>query len=202
MHIFISLIPYSNLVFTFGAITIILFVGLNATAANVVRVLVDDALIRSRLRRLTQGLPAMVLWMLLTIIWIFVLAGVTRAWTTDRMGSYTNFSFPDNVWYSYITITTVGFGDFHIPHEEFRARDMFSIPLLILLGFVILGTFAEKLMGFLEPFWPQFEDFEQILEATRPPEPGRDELEQWRKKNGEIDVSASNKSAVERRHSL
>lgn len=187
---------HSLLVYTCGALTIVLFIGLNAIASNVVRVITEDGLIRCGLRRLTRGLPAMLLWMLLTILWIFILAGVAHAWSIGRMGEWIDFDFSNNLWYSFITITTVGLGDFAIPHEEYEARDMFSIPLIMLLGFVILGTFAEKLIVLLVPLWPrEFDELEKLLQATQPPDPDGGEVEDWRTSNGATSIP-------QRRHSI
>ena len=96
------------LVFTFGGLTIILFLALNATAGNVVEVVVDDFLIRKGLRRLTRGFPAVLVWLVLTISWTTFVAVVSLTWTEDRLGGpQEEFTVQDALWFSYITITTV-----------------------------------------------------------------------------------------------
>lgn len=159
------------LVFTCGGLTIILFLALNATAAHMLRVVVDDALIRCRLRRLTRGAPAVLFWLILLVLWIMVLATVARHWYASRAGGFRNdFALADAMWYSYITITTVGFGDIHIPHHEFTERDMVSIPTIILIGFMILANFADKLFALVKDIVGESDDLADILRETQPKE--------------------------------
>lgn len=104
------------MVFTCGFITIIGFLALNSTASNILMAIVDDLLIRVRLRRLTNGLAAVVFWLCLMILWMLVLATFFKSWMSRRSGG--EMTLADAYWFSYVTTTTVGFGDIYIPHEE------------------------------------------------------------------------------------
>mmetsp|Transcript_19315 Transcript_19315/g.32079 ORF Transcript_19315/g.32079 Transcript_19315/m.32079 type:complete len:174 (-) Transcript_19315:113-634(-) len=157
------------LIFVCGFITIIGFIGLNNTASNVLVIIVDDLLIRSRLPKFTKGLRAVTLWLCLLILWMLVLAIVFKAFIEGRSGIYVPLS--DAYWFSYITTTTVGLGDLFIRHEEFLARDMLVIPLVILFAFVILGIFALKLVECLTQWFPVDSTLESVLEASRVEEP-------------------------------
>lgn len=101
---------------TCGFVTIIGFLALNSTASNILLAIIDDILIRLRLRQLTKGLKAVIFWLCLLILWMLVLALIVKSWIQRRQGA--NMPLSDAYWFSYITTTTVGFGDLHIPHEE------------------------------------------------------------------------------------
>lgn len=73
----------------------------------------------------------------------------------------------DAYWFSYITTTTVGFGDIHISHSEFTVAEMFFVPFLVLLGFNFLGIFADKCIYLYNDWFPEKRGFTQILAERR-----------------------------------
>ena len=145
--------------------TIIGFLALNNTAAKVWKALFEDVFLRLKLKRLVHGPLAVLFWLSMTILWMLVLALAMQKYKTNRIGE--GFSLSDAYWFSYITITTVGFGDIHISHEEFLAGDMFFIPLLVLMGFNFLGIFAEKGVDLYNDFFPAKSGLEKILAGHR-----------------------------------
>ncbi|CAB9527461.1 Potassium channel subfamily K member [Seminavis robusta] len=157
------------LVITLGFLTIIGFLALNNTAATVIRVIVDDMFLRCNLNSFVHGPIACIFWLAMTIVWVLVLAVSIMAYKDNRLGGAEEANFPlgDAFWFSYVTTTTVGFGDFHLEHEEFQVGDMFFIPLLVLIGFNILGIFAEKLIELYNHYFPERNGFEAILEQRR-----------------------------------
>lgn len=191
------------LIFTAGFGSVIGFLYLNASASHVLGTLVEDVLIRLRLRRLTRGLPACIVWLVLLVGWVFSLAGVAIRWTKDKTGS--NFDFKDATWFSYITITTIGLGDYNIPHQDFEARDMFYVPLCILCGFVILGIFAAKLVDTVTVWFPRgYGAFERILQETQPKEEDEStQTERFLKEQVKLDKDrAAKKHRIGRRNSF
>ena len=139
-------------------------------------VVADDALKRVRLHRLTQGYTAVLLWMIVYFVWVLVIAGVAMVWTKNRMGDG-DFEFRDALWFSYISITTVGFGDFFIWPFSFRAFDMLYIPLIFLIGFVLLANFLLKLSDVVMT-WGKAQSrpsLERVLAATREQPAGGEE---------------------------
>ena len=42
------------------------------------------------------------------------------------------------MWFAYISVVTVGFGDIHLPHDTIKAWDMLYLPLIFLIGFVLV----------------------------------------------------------------
>ena len=130
----------------------------------------DDFVTRfNRLKFLCRGYPSMVFWLLTLVSWLFVLGAMAIAFTKNRMGI--KMPFNDSVWFAYITLTTVGLGDIFIPHEEFRAIDMFYLPLMFLIGFVLLANFLRKLSSVVvsSSFFSNWEQksLEEILEKSR-----------------------------------
>ena len=154
-----------TLVYICGFITIIGFIGLNSTASSYVLTVVEDVFLRLNLQRLTTGIPSVMFWFSMCVLAMLALAAATIHWAQERMAY--SMSLADAFWFSYITITTVGFGDTSIPPEEFTARDLFTIPLIVLLGFVFLGNFASKLVSCFAAWFPADTTLESILEASR-----------------------------------
>jgi hypothetical protein len=153
------------LVYTCGFITIIGFIALNSTASSFVLTIVDDILLRQNLRPLTRGIPSVLLWLGLYVLAVLGLAASTVRWAEDRI-KYT-MPLGDAFWFSYVTTTTIGFGDTSIPPEEFTAGDMFAIPFIVLFGFVLLGNFATKLINCIAERFPADKTLESILAASR-----------------------------------
>eukprot|EP00542_Grammatophora_oceanica_P007572 CAMPEP_0194061478 /NCGR_PEP_ID=MMETSP0009_2-20130614/74747_1 /TAXON_ID=210454 /ORGANISM="Grammatophora oceanica, Strain CCMP 410" /LENGTH=320 /DNA_ID=CAMNT_0038712803 /DNA_START=270 /DNA_END=1233 /DNA_ORIENTATION=+ len=155
------------LVFTVGFVSIIAFTALTGKAGYVTITIVDDAFNRNRwLRPLSRGLPAVLFWFVVLVLWILFVAQMGRIYDMRRRDEEVLDSFPldDAIWFSYITMTTVGLGDIHVGHEEIRWGDMFYLPLLMLFGFVWLANFAVKLGTFVVHIWPEDETLEEILE--------------------------------------
>ncbi|CAB9521500.1 expressed unknown protein [Seminavis robusta] len=154
------------LVYTCGFVTIIGFLALNNSASNVWKILVDDLFLRLKLKRLVKGPLSVLFWLCTTILWMLVLALAMQKYRRNRLAE--DFSLKDAFWFSYITTTTVGFGDIHISHEEFKVGDMFFIPLIVLMGFNFLGIFAEKLVDLYNEYFPSgTAGFGTILAAQR-----------------------------------
>ncbi|CAB9503397.1 Potassium channel subfamily K member [Seminavis robusta] len=153
------------LVYTCGFLTILGFVALNNTAANVWKNLIEDAFLRLNWKRLVHGPICVLFWLCTTILWMLVLALSIQKYRRNRIGD--DFPLSDAYWFSYITTTTVGFGDIHISHEEFKVVDMFFVPLLVLMGFNFLGIFAEKLVDLYNEWFPAKSGFGKILAVQR-----------------------------------
>ena len=106
------------LVYTGGFLTIVGFLTLNNTASNVWKTLIDDLFLRLKWKRLVRGPPSVLFWLCVTVLWMLVLALSMQAYRNNRV--HDHFPLKDAYWFSYITTTTVGFGDIHISHSEFK----------------------------------------------------------------------------------
>ena len=63
-------------------------------------------------------------------------------------------TYSDSFWFAWMSITSVGFGDFYIRPDLFQARDMFLYPFLFLLGFVCVANFLLKFSEWLAGAFP------------------------------------------------
>jgi len=154
------------LVFTLGFLSIICFTAVIGQAGYVLNVIADDFFNRFSLKRLTKGFTAVFFWLSMLILWMIFYTGIVIAYSHARYDGY-NFPFGDGMWFSYITVTTVGFGDYHVAHDTFLPGDMFYIPLVNLLGFVILANFCLKLSDVLGKYISKGEDLLDMLVNLR-----------------------------------
>lgn len=184
------------LVYTCGFITVIGFIALNNTASGFVATVVDDLLLRLRLHGLTKGVFSVLLWLCLLILAMLGLAGATKLWILQRMG--VTMSLSDAYWFSFTTSTTIGLGDYNVPHSELIAVDVFVISLVILCSLVVLGIFAGKLAECYMIWFPADKTLESILAASRPN--GSSEL--CCENGGEKRLLSTRSTIIERRHSL
>jgi Ion channel len=111
------------LVYTFGFISIMACLALNGAAGFILMTIIDDFLHRIRMSRFTKGPLAVLFWLCLFVSWSLVVA--LSAWGfMKNQTEFTGFTLSDSYWFAYITLTTVGLGDYYIPHEVFTIGDM------------------------------------------------------------------------------
>ncbi len=139
------------LVYFMGFLSILLFSAAMGNAGSVLLTIVDDFFERVGLKRLTKGIAAVVFWLATLLLWLLVIAGIYWLWAEKHYGIYwkedpsVRFKLSDAYWFAYISVTTVGFGDYFLPHDSIRTRDLFYNPLIILIGFILLANFLLKL---------------------------------------------------------
>lgn len=61
------------------------------------------------------------------------------------LDNFQDITLNEGLWFAFVSITTVGFGDYYISHDMYEQSDMFYIPLMMLSGFVCLANFLMKL---------------------------------------------------------
>jgi hypothetical protein len=155
------------LVFTAGFLSIIAFTALIAQAGYIINTIVDDFFIKKRMVYLTQGYMSILFWLMLFVCWVFIFAAMaTEQWLDNRFANEQP-RYLDKVWFSYVTLTTVGFGDIFIAPVDFRFYDMFYLPFMALVGFVVLGNFGRKLCSELTKTWPIDRTLEDSLKEER-----------------------------------
>lgn len=89
-------------------------------------------------------------------------------WKDDRLEEH--LPYKDAYWFSFISTTTVGFGDYYLDHEVIQKRDLIVWPLLFLTGFVLLSSFLNKLSECILGWFPQDgPTLEENLENTDVP---------------------------------
>jgi hypothetical protein len=131
------------LVMSLGFISILAFGAVSGAAGYVTLMIIDDVLQRCNLERLTKGWGAIILWLVLLFSSFMLIASFTGVYLGNRIDA--NLPKWDLFWYSFISTTTIGLGDTHIPHETFNQTDMFLIPLVLLFGFICFTNFLIKI---------------------------------------------------------
>ena len=165
------------LVITLGFVSILAFTACIGAAAYVCLCIVDDALKRLNMRRLTKGWTAVCFWLAILNLWTLVIAGIADWYTRSRY--HQEFDLENAYWFAFVSITTVGFGDYHIQHEGFRQVDMLLIPICLLIGFVLLANFLLKLSDVLKQITNKVgitdhESLNYLLSLTRRNEPSEE----------------------------
>jgi len=131
------------LVSLLGFLSILAFTALSGSAGYIMLSIVDDMFIRHNMKRLTKGWVSVLFWLFCLFLSMILLAELKDL--TEVLNNVDRGSFSMHLWFSLISITTVGLGDAYIPHETFHQQDMFFFPLLMLVGFVCLANFLIKL---------------------------------------------------------
>jgi hypothetical protein len=133
------------LVYTFGFISIIIFAGILSTAGYVITAIVDDAVSRANCTKwLKIPLVQMLIWGALFYSFLCVIAQTIIYWKKERVDVDLNFG--DAYWFSFISATTVGFGDYYLEHEAISGPDVVLFASLILVAFALLSSFLNKLV--------------------------------------------------------
>lgn len=115
------------LIYTLGFMSVLIFTALIGKAGYICLTIADDFFLRfRRLKPLSKGVMACVFWFAILCLWLLVLSGVGLAFARNRSPETLDQPSLNNAfWFSFISISTIGFGDLHIPHSSFLPRDMF-----------------------------------------------------------------------------
>ena len=138
------------LVITTGLVTLFLFGGLISRASSYLILVFDDFFRKIKLDMLTKGYISVIFWFSMIWVTIALMAIMFLVTTSLSMGVsmsrlLESVSYTDAYWFNYITMTTIGLGDFHIPSYSASTPAMFLLPLLQLFGFVVMSVFIEKI---------------------------------------------------------
>jgi hypothetical protein len=138
-----------RLVFSLGFVSIIVWGAITAEAGSVCLAICDDFFLRwRRLRCLAMGWTAWLFWLCMFYLYIFVLSCIILA-LEDGILEGDDFGKQEAFWFSFISVTTVGLGDFFLPGHRIYVYDMVYIPFIFLCGFIILANFLLKLSEWL-----------------------------------------------------
>lgn len=159
-----------TLVYTFGFFTIIVFAGVLGTAGHVITTIIDDLVGRLKCTKwLKIPLVQMLMWGTLFYSFLCVIAQTAIYWKRERVG--VEMPFKDAYWFSFVSATTVGFGDIFLEHETITWYDVVMFASLILVAFVLLSSFLNKLAELVQSLRTKKEDgdgptFEEGLKNT------------------------------------
>ncbi|KAG7345565.1 ion channel [Nitzschia inconspicua] len=129
-----------------------LFGGISLVAGGVIATLSDDLFRRYHLAVLTKHSASVAFWAAATVLWLVIQATIGYAWWKDRSPEVT-FTRYDSLWWSYISLTTVGLGDYFLEPETMFTVDVFLWSLLFFIGFVTVTTFLNKVTSWLGSFY-------------------------------------------------
>ena len=165
------------MIFTLGFLSILVFAVVLGHAGTIITCIFDDWVERVKCMAIMKrpGL-ATVFWGCFYYGWMAVLAWKTVYWKEERLGD--DFEYRDAYWFSFITTTTVGLGDFYLEHQVVLRRDLIAFSLIILVGLIFLANFLVKLTDCLTSWFPnaKSQSLDERLQKT-------DMLWHWKKKN-------------------
>lgn len=127
------------------------FGGISLLAGSVVAVVMDDFFKKNRLTFLTRPWAGAIFWAVIAILWLIMQSTIGFYWWNERQLGVA-FTRSDSLWWSYISSTTVGLGDFFLAPEVIFVLDVFSWSIIFLLGFVFITTFLNKVRILLARF--------------------------------------------------
>ncbi|GKY98452.1 hypothetical protein MPSEU_000802600 [Mayamaea pseudoterrestris] len=134
-----------RIVYVLGFLSILAFGAILSTAGYVVASIVDDALVRYKLRFLTRTWTSCFLWGGLYILSMLSIASFTTRWKHERLdGTASTFTLSDGYWFGYISSTSIGLGDIFLEPEVFLGIDLVTFPMLFLFSFVLASAFIAK----------------------------------------------------------
>lgn len=157
------------LVLFLGFLSIMVFSTLIGHAGYIMLTMVDHFFKQHRMKKFTKGLGSVIFWFAMLVLWLGVIMSIYQLWTDlvySQVRDYVSFTWFDAFWFAYISVATIGFGDFYIPPDTARVYDMFITPLIILIGFVLLANFILKFSDFILSFMPSSTDEEKAEEAV------------------------------------
>ena len=130
-------------VYTLGFASILVFAAILASAGYVVTTVVDDALIRYKLRFFTRAWAGCILWGVLYMSSMLAIAALTVRWKKNRL-DMEDFTLADGFWFAFISSTTVGLGDIYLEPPVFLGIDLVTFPMMFLFSFVLASAFISK----------------------------------------------------------
>jgi len=142
------------LVYAFGWLSIIAFGGIMVYTANTYNAIGDDLFKRLRATWLRQPVYSMMIWAILTLLSLNLIAYEARIYWESRDPDFV-FIPADSYWFSYISMLTVGLGDFYLQPYGFFIEDLFKWTTTMLHGFVFFSTFLGKVGDLVQSFLPE-----------------------------------------------
>lgn len=136
-----------------GIVSILAFGAVLASTGNILQLIVDDIVGRSRLSRfMTWPSVKAIGWGGIAIGWMFVLGSRTSWWWENRLDLET--SNHEKFWFGFISSTTVGLGDYFLQPEVLFLQDVIQFSFLFLTGFVFTATFLTSVGSFVVGLFP------------------------------------------------
>lgn len=122
-------------------------------AGKVAGIIFDDIFRRCHMRFLTGEVAGSAFLGLVGCVWILVMAMVADGWWHKRLEDYDGTP-QDAMWWSYISLLTVGLGDYFLGPELLFYSDVGLWSFMFLTGFTFLSTFLNKFARLCEGYFP------------------------------------------------
>jgi len=141
-------------------------------AGRVLGIIIEDLFRRCNCRRLTGNFGSVMIWGMVSTGWIIFIGEYYMYWYNktehpDKFrfslfgindefldGSEDVMTYADAYWFAYISLLTVGLGDFSIGTESFFLSDLFSWTMSFLTGFTLLSTFLGQIVDLTNSIFP------------------------------------------------
>jgi hypothetical protein len=154
------------LVYCLGWLSIIAFGGIMVLAGYTYTTIADDIFRRFNVKWLRRPEYSAPLWGVFSLSWIVLIAFKARRYWDTRVPAF-DYTVSDSYWFSYISVLTVGLGDFFLQPQGMFISDVFQWTTLLLHGFVFISSFLGKFGDLLQKYFPsRGESLEHHLART------------------------------------
>ena len=136
--------------YTFGFFSIFLFLAVVTQSATIIIAVVDDLIEELNLRRLTKGFTSCLCWLVILWSYIILLGYLVHVILANaRSKDFAQYYLPmsEYIWFGYISVTTVGFGDYKISTSygtKLQGLGIAMFIFLIFFGHIIVASFTLK----------------------------------------------------------
>ncbi|KAG7345566.1 ion channel [Nitzschia inconspicua] len=143
------------LVGCFAWITVIVWALILYVAGQVLSIIMDDFFRKCHMQFMTRGIFSAILWGFLGFLWIVVIAELGYLWwNSSRSPPNGHVERSDAMWWAYISMLTVGLGDFYLEPEFIFFQDVFVWAFVFLVGFTFLSTFLNQMGDLCKDVFP------------------------------------------------
>ena len=136
---------------------IIAFGGILVKVGYVFTALLDDLTSRTNLKMLKNSKYSAPFWAFASSLYIVLVAWVARRYWNAHVPDEV-FSRGDSYWFSYITLLTVGLGDFFLQPHGLFPPDVIGWAFLLLYGFGVFASFLDRFSDLLGSLLPEREE--------------------------------------------
>jgi Ion channel len=161
------------IVVTAGLLSLILFGAVLGLCGYVILVIFDDAVSRLHCgvvkKLLGNPVFGLLLWGTIWLLYALAMAKDFEFWWEARLPEFAaDLDRIDLLWFSSISFSTIGLGDYYLQPEVIFASDTLKYSVLFMIGFVFLSTFFGKIVETLATVMPKkHNSLEHRLAKTR-----------------------------------
>ena len=141
--------------YSFGFFSILIFIMKTGQSGKVLMAIFDDLAVEHKLIYLSKGTTSSIFW-LVNLVCVIILIGVFAfgivADQTSVEIAESMFPFSEYIWFSYITVTTVGFGDYSISPVNSNPMTIMVFIFVVLLGHSIFVACMLKMFNLFSAY--------------------------------------------------